>query len=216
MPARWWQISRRGLRMAHCLAPPWKFGEDVGMKNAQAKSKNDITIRQLNIMGRHFWELTDAGVTDNIAIRQAVKMTDIYAKMRVIGKCSVDRADEFSHWSVEAIKLWNDAISKNPKEKYGAYLRIEHGTPRTQFTHLVLKEYKRTKLLTIEWLAEQIEKNWKVAVITREEDKNLSQNGGRTNKYFKSPERRWADAGIKFPIGSRPDAITNPDTRKHL
>ena len=155
-------------------------------------------------------------MTTNIAIRQIVKMVDIYSKMRVIGKCSVDRADEFSHWSIEAIKSWKEAKTKNPKAKYGSFLRVEHGTPRTQFTEIVLSKYKEKKLLTIETMEKLIREKWEVAVITREEDKRLSVNGGRTNKEFKTPFKRWEDAGIKFPTGSKPDEVTFPDKRRNL
>ena len=183
---------------------------------ASEKSKNDITIEQLNVACSHFFELKELDMTTNIAIRQIVKMVDIYSKMRVIGKCSVDRADEFSHWSIEAIKLWIEAKTKNPKAKYGSFLRVEHGTPRTQFTEIVLSKYKEKKLLTIETMEKLIREKWEVAVITREEDKRLSVNGGRTNKEFKTPFKRWEDAGIKFPTGSKPDEVTFPDKRRNL
>ena len=100
------------------------------------RSKNDITIEQLTTACRHFYELKKLDVTENIAIRQPLKMVDIYAKMRVIGKCSVDKANEFDYWSIEAEKVWKQAQLKDPKAKYGSFLRIEHGTPRTQFTKI--------------------------------------------------------------------------------
>ena len=177
------------------------------------QSKNDISIEQLNMACRHYFELLVLGMTENIAIRQVLKMADIYAKMRVIGKCSVDRADEFSHWSIDALKIWKKAKSENPKAKYGSYVRVEHGTPRTQFTEIVLSKYCENKLLTVAMLEELIQKKWKVAVITLEEDRRLSADGGRTNKEFKPPDERWADAGIRFPVGSKPNTIVNPDKR---
>ena len=81
---------------------------------ASEKSKNDITIEQLNVACSHFFELKELDMMSNIAIRQIVKMVDIYSKMRVIGKCSVDRADEFSHCSIGAIKLWKEAKTNTP------------------------------------------------------------------------------------------------------
>ena len=128
------------------------------------KSNNDISIDQLNAACSHYFELRSLGMTKNIAIRQIVKMVDIYAKMRVIGKCSVDKANEFSHWSIEAIKTWKEAKSKNSKASYGTFLRVEHGTPRTQFTEIVLSKYYEKKFLTVETLEKLINEKWKVAV----------------------------------------------------
>jgi len=177
------------------------------------RSKNDITIEQLNTACRHFYELIDLEVTENIAIRQPLKMVDIYAKMRVIGKCSVDKANEFDYWSIEAEKVWKQAQLKDPKAKYGSFVRIEHGTPRTQFTKIVLEKYDQNKTLTIKTMEDLIRNKWKVAVITKEEDARINANGDRRNPENKSPEKRWADAGIKFPAGKKPNEISNPDKR---
>ena len=177
------------------------------------RSKNDITIEQLNTACRHFYELIDLEVTENIAIRQPLKMVDIYAKMRVIGKCSVDKANEFDYWSIEAEKVWKQAQLKDPKAKYGSFVRIEHGTPRTQFTKIVLEKYDQNKTLTIKTMEDLIRNKWKVAVITKEEDARINANGDRRNPKNKSPEKRWADAGIKFPKGKKPNEISNPDKR---
>ena len=58
-----------------------------------------------------------------------------------------------------------------------------------------------------------IRNKWKVAVITKEEDARINANGDRRNPRNKSPEKRWADAGIKFPKGNKPNEISNPDKR---
>ena len=179
------------------------------------KSKNDITIEQLNMACGHFNELVKAGVTQNIAIRQPLKMVDIYAKMRVIGKCSVDKANEFKHWSIEAKKVWDQAILNDPNAKYGSFVRIEHGTPRTQFTQIVLAKYSENKSLTIKIMEDLIRRKWKVAVITRDQDARINANGDRINPGSKSPEKRWHDAGIEFPDGSKPNGIAYPDKRTH-
>ena len=46
---------------------------------ASEKSKNDITIEQLNVACSHFFELKELDMTSNIAIRQIVKMVDIFS-----------------------------------------------------------------------------------------------------------------------------------------
>jgi hypothetical protein len=46
-----------------------------------------------------------------------------------------------------------------------------------------------------------VRKYWRIAVITHEEDRKISR------KWFKSPQERWAAAGIRFPKNS-PNAMS--------
>ncbi len=154
-------------------------------------SKNAPTIEQLNIACRHVLELTDAGMTENLAIRSLEIYANVYAKYRVLGAASPDHAEEYEHWSKAARK----AKAANPDRPYGQYLRVEHGTPRRHFARLVLDVFKKQKL-TKTWMNRHCDKRWKVAVITHAEDKRLSEGGRST--LFKTPEARWAAANIKF------------------
>lgn len=97
-------------------------------------SKNAVSIQQVKLACRHVEELMNAGVTENLAIRTLELFTNTYAKMRVVGKASVDHASEYELWSRAALR----AKAANPKLPYGFYLRVEHGTPKRQFARLVL------------------------------------------------------------------------------
>jgi hypothetical protein len=154
-------------------------------------SKNAVTIEQLNITCRQVEELIDAGMTLNLAIRNLELFANVYAKMRVVGNSSPDHADQYETWSKAARKAKKD----NPTLPYGQYLRVEHGTPRRQFARYVLEAFKKQRL-TQEWMNKLCNKQWKVAVITHEEDKRLTKLG-RT-KMFQNPELRWAAAKIEF------------------
>jgi hypothetical protein len=151
-------------------------------------SKNAITIEQLKILCRHVKELRDAGMTENLAIRLLELSANVYAKFRRVGRASPDHADEYKLWSKAALK----AKRANPRMPYGAYLRVEHGTPRRQFARLVLEGFDHGNL-TEAWLNKLCDKRWKVAVITHEEDRRLPRS-----QLFETPEERWKAAGIKF------------------
>lgn len=72
-----------------------------------------------------------------------------------------------------SLKGLETSTVKDPKAKYSLFLRIGHGTPRTQFTKLVLEEYDQSKTLTIKTMEDLIRSEWKVAVITKEEDSRI-------------------------------------------
>ncbi|OGI59543.1 hypothetical protein A2814_03370 [Candidatus Nomurabacteria bacterium RIFCSPHIGHO2_01_FULL_38_19] len=151
-------------------------------------SKNTITINQLKILCRHVNELSDAGFTENVAVRLLELGANIYAKDLIMGTTTPDYADQFPLWSKAALKAKNAHL----KWKYGRYLRVEHGTPRRQFARLVLKAFQRRKL-TKPWMDKLCHTKWKVAIITHEEDARLARS-----KLYKSPEARWEAAKIKF------------------
>ena len=154
-------------------------------------SKNAPTIRQIKIACRHVSELVDAGMTENLAIRNLELYANIYAKYRIMGNANVDYADQYQVWTKAARR----AEAASPTHAYGQYLRVEHGTPRRQFARYVLDAYKK-KILTKEWLDKLCDKKWKVAIITPEEDQRLTRL--TRSKSFRTPELRWAAGKIKF------------------
>jgi len=154
-------------------------------------SKNVPTIKQLRIASRHVIELMQAGMTENLAIRNLELYANGYAKYRIVGNANPDHVNQYKMWS----KAARAALAAYPKRQVGGYLRVEHGTPRRQFARWVLKAFKERKL-TKEWMDKICDKKWKVAVITHEEDKRLSKLG--RSKFFTSPDLRWKAARIRF------------------
>lgn len=154
-------------------------------------SKNQITLEQLNLACKHVLELRAAGMTENLAIRNLELFANVYAKLKIVGTASPDRADQFILWS----KAAREARRERPDEKFGRYLRVEHGTPRRQFARLILEAYGKGELER-EWLDALCDAKWKVAVITHEEDRRLNRTA--RSKLFASPEERWASAEIDF------------------
>ena len=153
-------------------------------------SKNAPTLDHIKMACRHVIEMMDAGMTENVAIRQLELLTDMYGKYRVVGHVNPHHADQYELWSKAARK----AKAANPKGKYGLYLRVEHGTPRRHFAREVLAAFKKKKL-TKGWMDRHCQRNWKIAVITHEEDLRLNKLKRET---FSSPDERWAEARIKF------------------
>jgi len=151
-------------------------------------SKNAVTIEQLKIACRHVRELTNAGMTPNLAIRNLEQFVNIYAKFKTLGHASPDHALQYKRWSVEALKL----EAANPGRKFGEYLRVEHGTPRRQFAKMVWKGFEEGNLTT-EWLDDLCERKWRVAVITHEEDRRLPRS-----EAMNDPEERWRTAKIEM------------------
>ena len=154
-------------------------------------SKNAVTLEQLSIACRHVRELIATGMTENMAIRNLELFANVYAKFRIVGTTSPDRADQFDLWSRAAI----EARRSNPDLAFGRYLRVEHGTPRRQFARLILKAWE-AGALDQRWLDSLCDTRWKVAVITLEEDRRLGKVA--RSRLFDSPEERWAAAEIKF------------------
>jgi len=157
------------------------------------KSKNTITIAQLELACRHVKEMIDADVTENLAIRSLELFADVYAKLLTGGNASPHHVDQVKSelWSVEA-RRERDA---NPNAKPKDHFRVEQGTPRRGFARKVLNLYENVNL-NEESMQELVEQYWKLAVITLEEDRNL--NKVARSKIFDTPQKRWAEAGIKF------------------
>ena len=152
--------------------------------------KNDLTIEQLKIACRHVDELVSAGVSENLAIRTLEVLTDTYAQTRTGGIPKVWSVNNIPHeqWSLAALQ----AKKRKPRAKPGTYLRVEHGTPRRDFSKMI-KKLNTSERLTEQSLADLIKKYWRMAVLTHEEDSRLGKS-----KTFKTPQERWATAGIRF------------------
>ncbi len=151
-------------------------------------SKNQPTIKQLLIMCRHIDEMIAEGVTMNHAIRLLELSTDVYAKLLTGGSASPHSAKQVKLWSLAAEKF-------KSKASFGKYVRVEHGTPRRAFAHMILKLYHKQKLNKRE-MDKLVKKYWKLAVITLEEDRKLNKIA--RSKIYKTPELRWKAAGIHF------------------
>lgn len=151
-------------------------------------SKNYPTIKQIQLVCRHYDELIAVGVPENHAIRLLELMTDVYANLLTGGRPGV--------YSAGLIKLWSLAARKYKfKKPFGKYVRVEHGTPRRILARMVLDLYHKHKLSKPE-LDKIVKKYWKLAVITLEEDRRLNKIARST--MYKKPELRWRAAGIRF------------------
>jgi len=163
------------------------------MAPIKTSSKNLITIPQLKLACRHVKEMEDAGMTENFAIRGLELFADAYARQSLGGR------GRFQPLHVRHIDLWSKAALKMkkrfPKRRPLEYLRVEHGTPRREFARLVLNLYKKNRLtdLTVKHL---VQRYWKLAVITLEEDGRLNKVARKT--MLSSPWKRWAKAKIRF------------------
>ena len=155
------------------------------------KSKNNVQIKHLRLACRHVEEMTKENITKNHAIRILELFTDVYAKLYMGGSATPHHISQVKLWSKEARKLQN----RYPKAKPQNHFRVEHGTPRREFASMVLNLYKENKLneKTINAL---VNRYWKLAVITLQEDKRLNRIA--RSKMFNTPEERWSEAGIKF------------------
>ena len=156
-------------------------------------SRNTVTIDQLALACRHFEEMIAAGVTENGAIRILELFADVYAKVHMGGSATPHHVRQVSLWSVRAIKVRDRMPDAKPRD----YFRVEHGTPRRGFARKVLDLYRKKKL-SARTMTKLVERYWKLAVITLEEDQRLNKIA--RSKTFKTPEERWAAAGIKFQI----------------
>lgn len=156
-------------------------------------SKNRPSIEHLKIACRHVQELIAAGVTENHAIRTLELFSDVYAKMHKGGSATPNHATQvpLAQWSVAARQL----IGQNPNAKPRDFLRVEHGTPRREFARMVMRLYETGELNENE-MAILVNKYWKLAVITVEEDQTLNKKF--RSKLFTSPDERWRAANIFF------------------
>ncbi|MDP6781322.1 MAG: hypothetical protein QGH32_06175 [Alphaproteobacteria bacterium] len=156
------------------------------------KSKNEITIEQLNLSCRHVDEMMAAGVTENFAIRILELFTDVYGKLHKGGSATPHHVDQVELWSAEAKKVREFTPNAEPNDHFV----VEHGTPKRGFARMTMDLYRRGEL-NEKTMIQLVEDYWKLAVITIEENKRLNKLA--RSKVFKTPDERWAAAGIKFP-----------------
>jgi hypothetical protein len=156
-----------------------------------AVSKNAITVDQLKLACRHVEEMMAAGVTENLAIRTLELFADVYAKLHVIGNTSPHHVNQVSLWSIKARGIRNAMPDAKPKDHF----RVEHGTPKRGFARKILVLYQRNELST-ETLLDVIQRDYRLAVITLDEDQHLNRIA--RSRLFDTPEARWKAAGIEF------------------
>ncbi len=135
--------------------------------------------------------MIDAGVTENLAIRTLELFADVYAKVQVIGNASPHHVKHVKLWPLKAKGLRLAIPDAKPRD----YFRVEHGTPRRGFARKVLDLYPKNNLTTTT-MDDLVEREYRLAVITLDEDRNLNRIARST--MFDTPEARWAKAGIEF------------------
>lgn len=94
-------------------------------------------------------------------------------------------------WSTNARKL-RDAL---PGAKPRDYFRVEHGTPRRGFARKILVLFQANALTTAS-MDELVTNDYRLAVITLEEDQRLNKIA--RSKLYTTAEERWAAANIEF------------------
>ena len=169
--------------------------------------KNNVSFHQIEIACRHYFELRKAGVTKNLSIRTVELFIDVYAKVYLYGNANPhsiwDVKDE-RYWSIKAIQK-RDILSIHKGHltlRAGDHFRVEHGTPRRALASLVLCRYGRKTTFDESSLRQIIDRHWRLAVITLEEDRHLNKLARA--RPFETPEARWAEAGIHFHESSLP------------
>ena len=155
------------------------------------KSKNEVTINHLKLSCSHVREMMNEGITENHSIRILELLTDVYAKLYMGGNAAPHHVSQVKLWSKAAKEIKKVHSKAKPQD----YFRVEHGTPRREFSRMVLRLYMENKL-NKKTMNHLVKKYWKLAVITLEEDKKLNKIA--RSKMFDTPEIRWRRAGIKF------------------
>lgn len=159
-------------------------------------SRNRITVEQIRVACRHVRELMAIGVTENLAIRILEHFVDVYAKLLHGGSATPHHVKQVPQvqWSAAALSLMAERPDIRPKDM----LRVEHGTPRRALARMVM-DIEVADGLTAPALDELLQRVWKLAVITAEEDSALNRLA--RSRAFDTPDDRWRAAGIVF--GSR-------------
>ena len=172
--------------------PKWtKSRTAILISMEDSVSKNAITIEQIKLACRHVEEMKAAGVTENLAVRTLELFADVYAKVQVVGNASPHHVGQVKLWSINARKVRDSIPDAKPRD----YFRVEHGTPRRGLARKLLGLYQRNELNEAT-MVELVERDYRLAVITLEEDQRLNRIA--RSKVFDKPEERWAAAGIEF------------------
>jgi hypothetical protein len=98
----------------------------------------------------------------------------------------------------EQVGLWSEkALEEYSKDKKAARNLVrEHGAPRTPFAVMILELYLSGNL-NEKVMNDKLDLHYKLAVITKDEDKRLNAIRARS-KMYPSPDERWAAAGINI------------------
>jgi hypothetical protein len=132
----------------------------------------------------------DAGADPNCYLRELME--------RIDGANSARRGyyygAQFNGYDKSKLELWSvfalHAVNRDPRVK----LRVEHGSPKAAFAARTLDLYTKDKL-TEEVFNQELDRLYKLAVITLDEDQKLNDAGLRS-KMLSSPEERWNNVGI--------------------
>jgi hypothetical protein len=135
--------------------------------------------------------MMSAGVTENMTIRTLELFADVYAKLLMGASATPHHVDQVELWSVKAKSLRKKMPNGKPKDIF----RVEHGTPRREFARKAFALYQKGRL-NEKCMRRLVNRYWKLAVITLEEDQCLNRIA--RSRMFDTPEKRWAAAGIKF------------------
>jgi hypothetical protein len=172
-----------------------KWGATMIKAKITKVSKNRMTISQLKMACRHVEEMLGNGFTTNFAIRNLELFSDSYARQYFGGR------GVGAPLSAKYIELWSNAANKYKSRilrgviKPRDCVRVEHGTPRRGFANKVMELFDK-KQLNEKTINTLVQRYWKLAVITLEEDQRL--NKVARSKMFSSPDKRWKTAGIVF------------------
>ena len=154
-------------------------------------SKNEITIKQLELSIKHYLELICNGMTENLARRNLVEHSDVYARYLKLKHASPYKITNVSLISEKAKKL----VDKNEHKNM---LRCEHGYPKKAFVTKLIEMYKNlNNKLDKEHINKFIKTSWDVAYITKEEDEEITKLGYHS-KHSSTSKKRWEKCGIKI------------------
>ncbi len=142
----------------------------------------------------------DAGADPNCYLRELMESID--------GANSARRgyyyAAQFNGYDKSTLELWSvdalQAVGRDPNVK----LRVEHGSPKAAFAVHILDLYTKGKL-TEDIFNQELDRLYRLAVITLDEDQKLNDAGLRS-KMLETPEDRWARVGIEIVDVKQPRA----------
>jgi hypothetical protein len=133
----------------------------------------------------------DAGADPNCYLRELMERIDGANSARrsyYVGPAGYDKF-KLELWSMEALRV----VSKDPNAI--KQLRVEHGSPRAAYAARILDLYIKG-ILTEEVFYQDLDRLYKLALITLEEDLKLNAAGLRS-KMLETPEARWGRVGIE-------------------
>lgn len=88
------------------------------------------------------------------------------------------------------------ALEKLKHSSRPSGLIFEHMVPKTKYIHAPCEEKAKTGTLNVQFIEEILQKYWKIAILTKEEDMRLSRNSMPENWDGEDILGRYAVAGI--------------------